>query len=82
MGCFMSTRKKKAKPKAAKTKQVYFGANINLYEVMLNELGEYFEKLGDTEVRGNNGNISHSAVIAEAIKIAHNLMKAQKEDME
>lgn len=65
-----------------RTKLVYFGASINLYEVMLDELGEYFEKLGDTEMRGNNGNISHSAVIAETIKIAHNLMKAQKEGME
>lgn len=65
-----------------RTKLVYFGASINLYEVMLDELGEYFEKCGDTEMRGNNGNISHSAVIAEAIKIAHNLMKAQKEGME
>lgn len=64
-----------------RTKLVYFGVSINLYEVMLDELGEYFEKLGDTEMRGNNGKISHSAVIAEAIKIAHNLMKAQEESV-
>ncbi len=64
----------------ARTKQIYFGASINLYETMLDELGEYFESLGSEEMRGNNGKISHSAVIVDCIKLAHLQMQAEKKD--
>lgn len=60
-----------------RSKLVYFGANLEKAETQLDEIGEYFEKMGYKKLRGNNGKISHSAVIALLIESASNEIKAK-----
>lgn len=54
------------------TKRIYFGADkLAEYEAKLDAIGEALEAKEKTPMRGNNGKISHAAVIKKLIENAH-----------
>lgn len=57
------------------TKLIYFGTRISEYEAKLDAIGECLEKMNFPNMRGNNGKISHAAVIKFLIDKASNEIK-------